>query len=223
MRAPLLYGILPSVLAAAVFLACALRFLPRLLPHVPRVLLGGLGALGALALTLVGGQRLASGVTQATWCCDVCGRNEARVGVFGLVVERTTLAPEAGPCWRTERYARWLESQGAPAHAHAFVPVSDGARVGFGTVFACYGFPRTFHEALPRLPDPDVARSLVARLARAGADERAELLDDFERRRDDAGSSGLMRALAAGSAVSAEDFAAAYPVWLAEHPRWNAP
>lgn len=221
LRALILYGFLPA-LAVALALAALVIARARRTPERGRrrLLLAGT-VLGAL-LVLVGSTRfLVARIQQGVWFCEVCGRPERQVRALAWTVARTRLAPDDPDAQMTRDYAAWYERAGDLPHEHGWSPTGQ-VQLGLRVVPTSYAFPPTFHRALPRLPDAERARRLVAHLARTAPAQRAELLRDFALHPNETGPSNLMRTLARGP-LAPEVFAADFPAWLAEHPAWAGP
>jgi len=215
-RAPLLYGVLPALLlSAGLALAAGLRLARA--PGKKRLLVGALVA-GGLLVFAGAGLMLTNRVRQGVWFCDVCGRHERQVRVWGRTLERQAIDVEAPEAWRTHDYVLWYDAHAALEHEHGWSQAGEHV-IGFGQPFTMYDFAPTYHRALPRVPDAEVARALVARLAHASLEERWSMLRDFASRSAEVGPPALMRALARGP-VAPEEFTTAYPGWLAEHPLW---
>jgi hypothetical protein len=219
LRALVLYGVVPA-LAVALVLAALVVARARSMPERGRrrLLLAG-AVLGALLVFLGSGRFLVARIQQGVWFCDVCGQLERQVRLLAWTPERTPLAPDEPEAEMTRDYVAWFEGELALAHEHGWSPAGR-IQLGLDSPPNAYLFPPTFHRALPRLPDAERARSLVAHLADTAPPERAELLRDFARHASEEGPSILMCSLSRAP-VTAEAFAADFPAWLAEHPAWG--
>lgn len=218
MRALLLYGFLPALLVAAA-LAWGVGVRVRRIPERGRrrfpwavLVTGVLLVFGGIAMILV--VRIRQGVS----FCEICGVHERQVTLFSRILEHTPLALDDPDAWMTREYTEWYARAAVLEHEHAWTQAGLHTW-GFGEPFALNEFPPTFHRALPRMPDAELARALVRTLARAAPEARADLLRDFAERAGDGDSAGLMRALSRAP-LSAEEFAAAHAGWLAAHPLW---
>jgi len=221
MPALILYGFLPAVLLTAglTWLVSA-RLRRSTLGRGRRSLWAGV-AVGALLVLGGTSTFLVRRIRQGVRFCDVCGIHERQVRLNDWILARTPLGREDAEAWMTRDYAAWYDEHAALAHEHGWVTAGEQS-AGFAQLARRYEFPPTFHRGVPKIPEPEVARALVAHLAHAPPGERVAMLQDFAQESSREGPASLMRSLLS-EAVTPERFRSDYPLWLAEHPLWSDP
>ncbi len=155
---------------------------------------------------------------EGTWQCLVCGAMEQRVTYVGLVLEKSPPngVPEDEDC---RAFERWYDSEIRTPHPHDWVPVGCHARSSvIRSGVACSEYPRsTYYHALPRLPNPKLAASMIERILRASHEERCALMLQLNSNL----AASPFTAIAEGKLMTMEEFDRAHSVWLAEHPDWR--
>jgi len=210
----LLLVLLPAVAIVWIVLRLVDLELRKLQPAWERWLVGALALVGGLWLVGVLACWFLSRMSEGTWFCPVCGALEERLTYFGFTVERWPPDRSRGS-EQARRYARWFSATVPLAHAHGWTPV--GCHGSFSRVTCSLTVDASvFHVAVPLVPDADVARGLVLRLASADLVQRQAMLADLQRSED-----GPLLRLASGDAISREVFDQEHTVWLTEHPHWR--
>jgi hypothetical protein len=155
---------------------------------------------------------------EGKWQCRVCGAMEHRLTYFGWVLEKgpPTNVPEEED---SSPFERWFRSEIRVPHSHDWVPVGCHRRSSaLKSEVACSEYPRhIYYRALPSLPDPKVAASMIGRVLHATHEQRRELLLQV--------NGGLrpnpFTEIADGHPMTTEEFDRAYSDWLVEHPDWR--
>jgi len=187
--------------------------LRQLQPAWERRLVGALALVGSLWLVGVLAAWFAGRTSEGTWFCPLCGALEERLMYFGVTVDRWEPRRDR-ESQQAGRYSRWVAGAVSLAHAHDWIPT------GCQTSFSHWACSPTvdaslFHVTLPSVPDDEIARSLVLRLAAATPEERRSMLRDFN-----SSETGPFAELAHGP-LSLDVFDSKYQAWLGEHPLWR--
>jgi hypothetical protein len=164
------------------------------------------------------GERIGGSVSEGEWQCLVCGAMEQRLTYFGWTLK--TEAPK--DVWEegdSRPFERWYEREIRTPHEHDWVPVGcHESRTAFGGGIGCCKYPHhVYFRALPSLPNPALAASMVNRILHADEDGRLALLHSI----GGLPSTDPFAAIAEGDPMTREEFDRAFEAWLVIHPDWR--
>ncbi len=146
------------------------------------------------------------------WRCAVCAFGEERDELLGIVVRR---GPETSGSedehTAAQAFHEWYAAHFPGPHRHLWISV--GCHYSAGGVGCSFYPSRDWYVALPRVPDLELARHLLARVERSDPIPARHLLYGFD--------GEIWTRLASGESMPNEEVSKGIDAWLAEHPEWR--
>jgi hypothetical protein len=147
--------------------------------------------------------------SRATWRCSVCGTSEYQVRCFDRVVYRTGRHPSYGV------NVAALAS-GVP-HEHDWLFFESILAFGDRGCACSADIEDAYFSCLEKVPSPEIARTMIVRVADAPLERRRAMIQLFTPRNLGEPFVSLNK----GVTPTREKFEKDYVVWLDRHPEWR--
>jgi hypothetical protein len=176
-------------------------------------------ALAPLAGLLIGGTLLfAIGrpLEEGNWRCLVCNAIEHRVTYRGWTLHRER-RHDVEEIPDTRAFEGWYDREIGAAHKHDWNPIGCHWHPTSGLVGCHLSTGQPYFAAIPILPDPAIAKSMVERALRAAPEDRRRMIYDVGLD----WPNELFNSIARGASMSIGEFDESYARWLVRHPAWQ--
>lgn len=153
---------------------------------------------------------------EGNWRCLVCNAIEHRVTYRGWILHRER-RHDVEETLDTRAFEAWYDREIGIAHEHDWNPIGCHRHPASGSVGCYISTGQAYFAAIPVLPDPAIARTMVDRALRAAPEDRRRMIYDV--RLD--WPEELFNSIARGATMSREEFDRSYTSWLADHAAWR--